>query len=633
MVLGVAGVDSTNTLNMSGNASATIAGLWMGTLTAGTVNTINMSDTASLLVTSGLEWGQDNGTSTGSITMADDAVVYIYTNLVAAGWENTRIIAANAEDYIATNSVDDYIEYTVVAPEPDLLHWGGGANPSGGDTSWTNGLGWYSAVTFDWDHVPNSLDQVVVQKFLQGGGADTSTWVPTLDTAGAASLLNLSINASASGTQIAQLDLVGGASLVAQNVQFGGGTASNSVNTLNLSSNATMSVDGLWLGSLAADTDNTINMSGTSSATVTAGLWWGQENGKGVGLITLADDAVLSIATVLTSNGWENTRITAYNVGETISSTNLPTGYTEYKVDTFEDDPDILHWGGGANAGGDTSWTNGLGWYSAITGDWDHVPTYLDTVVVQKFFQGGAADTSTWIPTLDTAGGASIVYLSINASASGTQTAQLDLVGGANLTVQNIQFGVGDAVNSTNTVNMSSNATMTVGGLWLGSLAAGTVNTINMDDTSALQVDTALLWGQDNVKGTGAIVMDGGATLKILTGAAGAGWENTRITALNAVTGDYIQRTDLGSGYSEYTVIPVPPLVIGDIAFELLPGGNDLTLTWTTINPYSYTVESKISLIDPVWSTNATGIVGTGGDITVTTAVDQAQSFFRVVGE
>ncbi len=230
---------------------------------------------------------------------------------------------------------------------------------------------------------------------------------------------------------------------------------------------------------------------------------------------------------------------------------------------------DILSWGGGANAGGTTDYNNGLGWYSLVSGTWGHVPALTaDTLYIEKFFAGGAADTSTWIPTLNAAGFAGNVVMSANASASGTQIAQLDLVNGAVLTTDNMQMGAGTAVNSVNTVNMTGNATLTVGGLWIGSLAAGTDNTINLSDTSAATVTAGLWWGQDNGFGTGAVVMDGGASLQINTLLVAAGWENSRITALNA--GDSILRTDLGTGYSEYTVIP-EPATLG--LFGLIGGG------------------------------------------------------------
>ncbi len=77
----------------------------------------------------------------------------------------------------------------------------------------------------------------------------------------------------------------------------------------------------------------------------------------------------------------------------------------------------------------------------------------------------------------------------------------------------------------------------------------------------------------------------------------------------------------------------IPPPEIGDIVLDLLSGTNAVSLTWSTGSGYGYTLESKSSLLDVSWGTNTTGIVGTGGDVTVTTAVDQAESFYRVIGE
>ena len=72
-----------------------------------------------------------------------------------------------------------------------------------------------------------------------------------------------------------------------------------------------------------------------------------------------------------------------------------------------------------------------------------------------------------------------------------------------------------------------------------------------------------------------------------------------------------------------------PP--IGDISTELLSTG--LALTWASTNGFNYAVQSKDDLITGSWTNHITGIPGVAGDLTVTTAVDQAQSFYRVVVE
>ncbi len=73
---------------------------------------------------------------------------------------------------------------------------------------------------------------------------------------------------------------------------------------------------------------------------------------------------------------------------------------------------------------------------------------------------------------------------------------------------------------------------------------------------------------------------------------------------------------------------------VGDISIEILPGATDLALTWGTTNDYKYTVQSRADLQFSSWTnTAAAGILGTGGDITVTTAVDQILFFYRVIGD
>lgn len=71
---------------------------------------------------------------------------------------------------------------------------------------------------------------------------------------------------------------------------------------------------------------------------------------------------------------------------------------------------------------------------------------------------------------------------------------------------------------------------------------------------------------------------------------------------------------------------------VGRIAVEHLGGINGLALTWAGSNGVNYTIQRKLSLQDATWQDYAIGIVGSG-NIVVTTAVDQVQSFYRVVAE
>ena len=76
----------------------------------------------------------------------------------------------------------------------------------------------------------------------------------------------------------------------------------------------------------------------------------------------------------------------------------------------------------------------------------------------------------------------------------------------------------------------------------------------------------------------------------------------------------------------------VPP--IGDVALEWIAGTGDLALTWNTGAGYVYALQNKTNLVDEIWADDITGIVGPGGDVTVTTTVDQVESsFYRIILE
>jgi len=75
--------------------------------------------------------------------------------------------------------------------------------------------------------------------------------------------------------------------------------------------------------------------------------------------------------------------------------------------------------------------------------------------------------------------------------------------------------------------------------------------------------------------------------------------------------------------------VPIINTIVGNITLDLLSGTNALTLTWATSVGTDYTVETKSSLTEISWTSNSAA-VGTGGDVTVTSAVDQAETFYRV---
>lgn len=73
---------------------------------------------------------------------------------------------------------------------------------------------------------------------------------------------------------------------------------------------------------------------------------------------------------------------------------------------------------------------------------------------------------------------------------------------------------------------------------------------------------------------------------------------------------------------------------IGDIDWELLDGTtNQIVLTWTAINGASYAVQSTTNLVTGSWSNLLSGVIGNGGNVSVTDMVDQVQNFYRVIAQ
>ncbi len=82
-------------------------------------------------------------------------------------------------------------------------------------------------------------------------------------------------------------------------------------------------------------------------------------------------------------------------------------------------------------------------------------------------------------------------------------------------------------------------------------------------------------------------------------------------------------------GAVKFTVTPVWQ---GTIAIDQLSGTNAVGISWATTAGKDYRLESKAALTAAGWSTNTT-VSGLGVSVTVTDAVDQAESFYRVVEE
>lgn len=84
----------------------------------------------------------------------------------------------------------------------------------------------------------------------------------------------------------------------------------------------------------------------------------------------------------------------------------------------------------------------------------------------------------------------------------------------------------------------------------------------------------------------------------------------------------------------ELSALGYAPGEIGLVDIASVTGTNALTLSWATSSGASYAVQNKTNLVDDlIWHDFLTGIPGTGGSVTITTAVDQVQSFYRIIAE
>jgi len=217
------------------------------------------------------------------------------------------------------------------SPAQAALDWGGSAAIFGpaGDSSWTNPNSWRDQVDA-LPGIPVAGDTLFIQRYawgnegVPGGGWDTGAVGPTLDTtiAGLADVyLATQDTVPIVGGQIAELNLVSGADLSANNLLMG--RVANSTATLNMSGDATASFGGFFLP-IDGTASATINMNDSADLTINAlagTTFWS---------IVMDADAVLTINNA--PPGWENLNITAKNAGDSIQATNLGGAAYEYVV-------------------------------------------------------------------------------------------------------------------------------------------------------------------------------------------------------------------------------------------------------------------------------------------------------------
>jgi len=295
---------------------------------------------------------------------------------------------------------------------------------------------------------------------------------------------------------------------------------------------------------------------------------------------------------------------------------------------------------GGSGAG---NWNDILNWFSDSTGTLaTNLPTAADTVRINGTVAGNVPPTMPIIAS--DVGAVEMILMAFHEAGDPSLT-----INDGGLIAANTLFRMGHLLDIPSTLNMTGASWMFAG---LGQIghneehpATGGDGTINMSGSSVLHFGS-LVFGQENADyrgGDGVIHMSDSALLIVngdLTVAGTNGvimadfWiTNGRIDA-NGVADTVIQATYNATDLrTEFTVVARPPVVIGDVMLDLLLGTNALTLTWLTEMDRDYAIETKSDLLIPGWTTNMMGILGTGGDITVTTGVDQVQSFYRVVGE
>jgi len=145
---------------------------------------------------------------------------------------------------------------------------------------------------------------------------------------------------------------------------------------------------------------------------------------------------------------------------------------------------------------------------------------------------------------------------------------------------------------------------------------------------------TIVSFGLDGVDTPMLADINGDGMDDIVINRGGSEWYSTFTTVGGALginaAGDSTANFGAAGDVAMFGKFSFAPLaIVGDITLEQLSGTNALTLTWATSAGTDYTVETKSSLTDISWTSNSAA-VGTGGDVTVTTAVDQAQTFYRV---
>lgn len=150
-------------------------------------------------------------------------------------------------------------------------------------------------------------------------------------------------------------------------------------------------------------------------------------------------------------------------------------------------------------------------------------------------------------------------------------------------------------------------------------ILSGGVSDDYIDDAAALVLGTNAVLNLD-FSGTdtvGGISLDGGATTLLV---------GTYTAAQLSALGD---GTYSGSGSLQ---VASDVIEIGTVDYQFLPGGSNLSLSWTAESGASYAVQTNGNLVSGEWADYQTGITGSGG-VSVTNDLIGPVGFFRIIVE
>ncbi len=104
----------------------------------------------------------------------------------------------------------------------------------------------------------------------------------------------------------------------------------------------------------------------------------------------------------------------------------------------------------------------------------------------------------------------------------------------------------------------------------------------------------------------------------------------TDLTAADTLTIEW----DNVSTYTAFSGLAIVPLLnpnptVGDVFCEVVSGGTSIALSFYTTSGYLYSIEAAQDLIYGPWSTIASGISGTGSEVTVTNSMPDVSRFYR----